>query len=357
MLMTAQQVCAQRIKVVDEKGEAVPYASIIIGDAQFIGFTNLEGEFPDVKGSEEVTVTHIAYQPKTVKVQSLTDGLITLEDAEYNLSEVTVKPKPYVYVQTYYRMYFFSEKDGIMYYRTGLTDNTYDVNKKKLTADTKNTSKSKYSALKVVLNALVGSKYNKNSYISLSTMEKRLLKRGEASKLKITDIAPGKKQISDFKGVVGMITDDHTLHQRRYTLDAHAIYLHKMEAEGQTKEVSRTEKIDQKRENKVENDFFVYQIDQNGQYNPEDFVMSQYMTSYDYKDKDGTLTPCIICVQVFSTDRAYVDKEELKAIKAKNKMKMSYQNVKQFEKDHKIPAIAPNVQKKLDELWKADSTD
>ena len=62
-------------------------------------------------------------------------------------------------------------------------------------------------------------------------------------------------------------------------------------------------------------------------------------------------------LQVFTTDRAYVDKEELKKLKKENKMKMSYQNIRNFEKAHKIPALLPTIQKKLNELWKADDSE
>ena len=33
-------------------------------------------------------------------------------------------------------------------------------------------------------------------------------------------------------------------------------------------------------------------------------------------------------------------------------LKMTYQNIRQFERAHHIPAIAPAIQQKLNELWK-----
>ena len=44
-------------------------------------------------------------------------------------------------------------------------------------------------------------------------------------------------------------------------------------------------------------------------------------------------------------------------IRKDNKIKASYANIRQFESDHKIPEMEPAVQKKLDELWKADTSD
>ena len=57
-------------------------------------------------------------------------------------------------------------------------------------------------------------------------------------------------------------------------------------------------------------------------------------------------------MQVFTTQRAYVTKDELKQRKKDNKIKMTYANIRQFERDHNIPALVPALQKKLDELWK-----
>ncbi len=36
------------------------------------------------------------------------------------------------------------------------------------------------------------------------------------------------------------------------------------------------------------------------------------------------------------------------------KTKMNYANVRQFERDHSIPALVPAVQAKLNELWKSE---
>ena len=80
----------------------------------------------------------------------------------------------------------------------------------------------------------------------------------------------------------------------------------------------------------------------------------QNMTQWDTED-DGKTEHIIIAMQVFSTDRAYVTKTELKDRKKANKMKLNYANIRQFERDHNIPALAPAVQQKLNELWKADN--
>lgn len=93
----------------------------------------------------------------------------------------------------------------------------------------------------------------------------------------------------------------------------------------------------------------VYRIDEKGIYSPEDLVMLQGFTSY-YNTKKKCNT--YIMVQVFTTDRAYVTKDELKQMKKDNKMKMTYQNILQFERAHKIPALSPEFQKRIQEIVK-----
>ena len=56
--------------------------------------------------------------------------------------------------------------------------------------------------------------------------------------------------------------------------------------------------------------------------------------------------------QSFTVERAYVDKAELKKIKKENKMKMTCQNLQQFERAHKIPAVPADLQKRINEIVK-----
>lgn len=172
-------------------------------------------------------------KPKQLEVNGKS-GSITLEDADFGLPEIVVKKKPYVYVQTYYRMLYYDDSLGVAYYRAGLTDNVIERAKKKLSANTNHTSKAKYK-------------------------------------------------------------------------------------------------------NRQNSDYYIYRIDEKGNYLPEDFVMMQDITNYDKEEKDGKLVHTVMILQVFTTDRAYVDKEELKKLKKENKMKMNSPIVKK----NKIMAAKP----------------
>ena len=346
---------AQRIRTIDKDGQPIPYVSIMTTDAKFIGITDLDGVIADVKGADTITVSHIAYKPKLYKVNGKS-GSITLEDADFGLPEIVVKKKPYVYAQTYYRMLYFDDSTGVSYYRAGLTDNVIDRAKKKLSASTNKTSKSKYAVLKTAINLAAGSKMDQISELNLEKLEKMIERKGN-KRYKIIANGENKKIIKDDKGIVGTITDNPTTGERRFSIDSHKMRQHELEASGNAKKIAKEEKHEAKFKNRQNNNYHIYRIDEKGNYLPEDFVMRQEYTSYDKEEKNGKLVHTVLLFQVYTTDRAYVDKEELKQLKKENKMKMSYQNIRNFEKAHKIPPLAPNIQKKLNELFKADNED
>lgn len=336
---------AQRIEVVDTDGNGVAYATVLNSDAEFIGTTSLEGILADARGAKSITVSHVAFKSKEVKLDGR-DVRVVLDDADFNLAEIVVQPKPLVYVQTYYRMYVYSEKEGIIYYRAGLTDNAYDPQKKKVTASTSHLAKAKKVIVKTLL-GLLGSLLDEISHIKTGKVEDRMLEKGKEIGLTITEESPGRKRIDDKWGTLGYITDDKEDGVRRISYDSQKLVLHYMEAEGKEKELARKENRDAKRTNRTKTNYCVYQIDENGNYDPEDFVVLENLTSYDEED-DGETDHFINGLQVYSIERAYVTKEELKQRKKQNKMKMTLPNIKQFERQRGIPPLHPSVQKAID---------
>ena len=103
-LCGAMSVKAQKIEIVDMDGNAVPYASVMTADAALIGVTGMDGVIADIGGPKTVVISHVAYQPKTARVGA--DGLrVTLEDADFNLPEITVTKKDYTYLQQFERQH------------------------------------------------------------------------------------------------------------------------------------------------------------------------------------------------------------------------------------------------------------
>lgn len=345
--MVAMYARAQKIEVVDSDGYGIPYASVLTVGAEYVGITNLEGVLPDAKGARSVIISHVAFKPKEVKLDGK-DVRVTLEDADYNLEEIVVEPKPLVYVQTYYRMFIHSQKDGIIYYRAGLTDNAYNPQKNKVSSSTAHVAKAKNALVKIFLGALGGA-LDQVSHIHATKVEDRLLKKGKDIGLTIVDMAPGKRRIDDRWGTIGYITDDKEAGMRRFSYEGQSIIRHYLKAKGKNKMLAREEKSDAKRKNYSDTHCSLYQIDENGNYGPEDLVLKEFLTSYDEED-DGKDDHRIHGIQVFTIERAYVTKEELKLRKKNNKMKMTLPNIRRFEQQHNIQPLPASVQKAIEAL-------
>ena len=55
---------------------------------------------------------------------------------------------------------------------------------------------------------------------------------------------------------------------------------------------------------------------------------------------------CLMIIGLSSCSNYYAGRKD-------SALKMTYQNIRQFERAHHIPAIAPAIQQKLNELWKS----
>ena len=351
LLLTAwaEGVMAQRIQTVDKDGQPVAYASVMTEDGKFIGTTDLNGVLEDVKGEPKVVITHVAYQAKTVVVAQ--GNKVTLVDADFGLPEVTVTRKPLVYVQTYYRMLVTDEKEGLVYYRAGLVDNSFERAKKNLSVDEEHMSMAKSGLIRRLLNMVFNAYKGRLFGLRMSPFEKRAAKRYPELKLEMTPLGNGKTRISDGYGAVGMITEDAAAGLTSISYDSHLLSRHATLARGKEKDIKKLEKSDARMKNRVDVDFEQYRLSDEGVFAPEDFVMSQYFTSYDRdrkEEKDSTHR--VMMIQMFNTQRAYVTKDELKALKKQNRMTMDYENIRHFEQAHNIPALAPSIQKFIDQF-------
>ena len=344
-MMTAVSAQAQKIQTVDKDGQPIPYASIISEDGNVIGTTDLNGILDDVKGAEVVSITHVAYQPKKVKVGQ--GGRVMLEDADFGLPEITVTKKPLVYAQTYYRWIYLNDdpETKVCYYRAGVFNNSYDRKTKKVSKDESHISACNIGVLKTAINLIFNG--HKAGGLNPKKVEDRLKDKFKETGLTFSPNGPGKQRITDKYGVVGSVTDNHDKGERRYSLEAHKMMLHLTQATGSDKKKAKSEKKEARKKNYVDQDFLVYRIDDDGNYAPEDFVMGQYSTSYDDEKYNGRV---VILFQMFTTDRAYVTKDELKKIKKENKMKMTYQNILDFERAHNIPPVPSDLGKRIREV-------
>lgn len=337
---------AQKIQVVDTDGNPVSYASIMdVDDGKFIGQTDLEGRINNLYGAKNISISHVAFKYKNVSVASLpANGRVTLDYASFALPEVTITKTDYVYVQTYYRMIYLWD-DTVEYYRVGLTDNVYDIRKNKVTSDHEHFSTASMGLLKFALNSLLGKLIDNRSNLPTDGLILNL-KKGNFT---IVDETDERKRVLYRQQPVGLMIDDHDNMERRMSYDNQKVSQIKNEAKAK-----KPSKNEDKNKNEVETVSSVYQLDSDGECNVEDFMMLQFHNAHDsYMKSEKKDVHVTIWLEVYSTDRAYVDKKGAKEYKRKNRIDMNYKSLQQFEREHNIPALPPVMQKALDTLAKS----
>jgi hypothetical protein len=245
----------------------------------------------------------------------------------------------------------YPDKDDVCYYRAGVLDNSYDRKTKKISRDEDHFSAASMGVLKTALNTVLGPSIKKWAGLQMDKVENRLKNGFKAINLEFVPNGSGRQLIKDKFGKVGSVTDSQEKGERRYSYEQHTLSNHLVQATGSDKKKAKAEKNDEKTKNRKDQDFIVYRIDEEGNYSPEDFVMSQISRSYD-KEKGDLVVPTNILVQVFTVERSYVTKEELKQIKKEHKMKMTYQNILEFERRNKIPSLPEVFQKRINEFAK-----
>ena len=339
-------VFAQKVLTVDTEGNPVPYAHIIDENGSIIGTTDLEGTLDGVKFEQTITVSHVAFKEKKAYVKGEGTVRIILEDSDYGLGEIVVKPKDYIYVQTYYRMIYMSD-DTMTYCRFGVIDNIYNVKKKTITASHTHISKAEMGLLKTLLDGVAGSVIDgKGELPNINSSKKTPLTKERESESRNRYVYNGK--------IIGYETFDMKDHLRRVSLDedAYRNILKQEKAEAKAKKGKEPKAEKYPKRNVDDNFYMVYRIDDEGRYGVEDFIMSQWHDDYDKYDKIYKKDEHIrIWLESYSIDREYVDKQELKEKKKANKVKMSWAAIQELESKHNIPSLPAKALEEIKKLF------
>lgn len=339
-------VQAQRIEVVDAEGHGIPLVSVLTEEGNFIGTTDMDGVVADVKGATKVAVTHVAYKPQLVTMASLTNGRVTMEELDYELQEIEVKPKPYIYVETYYRAYAFID-DSLRYYQAGIMPNAYDIQKQNVETGSYNSALG-YFGPSMGVNITWGARVEEYHAGKIhSSMEKRMQPGGESSKkyfTTLTEDGPGRQRVNNPEGTVGyIVTSDG---QCRMTLDAAKMQMYRNKALGQDKTLKRREKKG------YDYQFTeIFNIDEDGNSGIADFVM--YSNHWEWNSGKGRMK---FIIETYATERGYMDKQEWKdkkkELKEEHKNLMTLNQLEAYATGHGIPALSPVMRQAIENLNK-----
>ena len=341
---------AQTIRVIDKDGDPVPYAAVTTEQGKLIGTTDIEGVFENTTENTVLCLSQVAYKPLTVKLAEVVDGVVTMEDAEFVLPDVVVKPKELLYVQTYYRVTYIDE-DGPLYYRAGIIDNTYEFATKKTSIKEKSISAAESGVLKFALNTLAGGLIKDRCKLhAKSTYQKVNSNEGNWAKVSVAVDSTGRQVISDSVSVLGFIDEDRDAGTRTVSFNEWLFYKHLAIAneKNEKKKEKKQEELDVKEQNSEHSYFEVYRMDENGNSLISDFVMQQSLDIGVFK---RTKKRYILIIESFATEKAYIDKKEFKQTRKDNDVDKSYDDLLRYESTHNIPALAPHLKEQVDKLF------
>ena len=343
VMVVVIEMSAQHIFVVDNMGQGIPLASVTTEDGVLIGTTGLDGKLNDLKGAKTVTIAHVAYNPKQVTIDSRSAEVkVTMEDANYSLSEIVVKPKPYVYVEAFYRVYVY-RGDSLCYYLSGIMPNAYDVQKKKLEHGSYYHSYGEFCP-KFGASIVWGARAQHFKAGQVATKGIPVKAMEKKYHLTATEQGPNLLILSNPEGTIGQI--HRTEGQARLTVDGGKAQMYANKVDGETKKLAQREEMN------YEYQFtLIYDDNEEKRYDVTNFVMD--CNHWEYNDKKSHVK---FIIETYATGHGYMDKEEWKdkkkELKEAYKTAMTLGQLEGYAAAHHIPSLAPTVSSAVGKLVK-----
>ena len=344
--LLAASAKAQKIVVVDGDGNGIHLVTVLDEDGNMIGVTDLSGTLLDVKGAKKVVLTHVAFKSKLVDMSALQGGKVTMEDLDYSLAEIVVKPKPLIYVETFYRVYGFAD-NSLRYYLAGIMPNTYDVEKKKVKSGSYSQS---YGEFGISTGATItwgarAQEFNAGKLHKGGAID--FVKGGKARDnyfVTVTDEGKGRQRVSNPEGTVGFIETEKD--EVQMTLDAGKMQMYRNKRLGQNWQLKGREKAEYAYEFNV-----AFNLDEDGNATMADLVMSS-----DHWEWNGGKGRMKFIIETYAVEHAYIDakdfKEKKKELKKKYVALMNLNDLEAYATSHHIPALTPTIRRAIEGLKK-----
>jgi hypothetical protein len=337
VVMVVMSAKAQRIRTVDSEGKAIPLVSVLTEDGTLIGTTGMDGVLADVKGAKKIALTHVAYKPQMVTVAELHDGCITMTDVDYDIEDVVVKPKPYLYIEYYYRAFRYIG-DSLRAYSAGIYPVIYEISKgykpRTRTHWSSGTFANKAASWHGVGIENTVEDWIRNSNHALA--EKWLMEEKAKEKYRATLVPQGDNnwvvEIPEHE-VVGQII--HSGGLVRSTLDGARMQMYSNEIHGQEKLLKRRQEKD-----------YAYRYTEIYDDNDDEnvpviarHVMTQH--HWEYNDSKGRIRDIFY---IYTTDHSYVEWDDFKArskeLNHERVGDMSFEELQVYATEHHIPELA-----------------
>ena len=346
---------AQRIQVVDVDGLPIAAVCVTNENGALVGTTDNDGWLNDARGFHHLYFTHVAFKAIDVNIDTIPSHMVVMQDANFQLSELEVKPKELLYAQTYYRCVYVCD-EGPIYFRAGVVDNTYEFAKQKLSSKTRSVARGKNGLYRFLISTLVGHYIDKWARIDTLNNYKRILQAADEGSLTLTQEASGRTVVSDTISVLGSIDMDVQAGKRTTNFDLWTYDDHIKATKAAAREAKTGKKQKKKKDGYTASHGYceVYNIDENKQSRIDDLVMKQILVSGHFEDLDQDF---VILLETYTIARDYIDKKDFKQTRKDNQVEMDINELRQLEQAHNIPPLAPNLKAAVDQLFKKELKD
>ena len=197
-------------------------------------------------------------------------------------------------------------------------------------------------------------RYDRYTKLPEESYYNKLCKLQQQGTITITDAGDGRQIIADSLSQLGYIYWDKKERTRTVSFDASTYINHRenKEKEEEAAKKGKTFVPDTVKQQRHKVTLYqVYRTDSIGNSTTDDFIMSQLTNIGRHRHSDKEY---IIQVQAFATDYAYIDKKDYKQMRNDNKVEMNILELRQFEKNNKIPPLASNIQEQIDKLFEKE---
>ena len=335
-IMVAISAQAQKIQVVDDDGNGIPLVSVLTENGLFIGTTDMNGVLDNVNGASKVALTHVAFKPQLVSLASVQNGKITMESVDYGLDEVVVKPKPYLYVEYYFRAFSYID-DSLRVYTAGIIPVAHEIRNKY-----KGITHSVWTFGGAANKALawntmdLADRAEQGAKGNASPIEKAIYESERFKDYYKTSVEPDGENrwiVRNPEEVLGHIIHDDGLSIT--TLDGGRSQIYANKVNGEEKKAKRREETDYTYQYTE-----VFKLNEEGKVQNDGFVME--LDHWEYNAKKGRR---ITILYLYATEKSYMDEAEFKARRKElNKGHagdMSLDELAKYAQEHNIPALAP----------------
>lgn len=327
----------ERIQVVDDQGYPVSFAIVRNERGASIGSTNMDGYLPALGDAKTISISHVGYDPKTLRVASIRGNRIKLEPSNFYLQQLNVtSDKPVIRLHAFFRTYV-DDAAELMVYHSGLVD-FY------ITPARDNESHELLSEVKYV-HQDYKREYGSVPFTSLGTFSMiEAIKR--SPEFEVADTTDPLLQVVFVDGKrIGTLIRDTIGKMYRLNMD-----IVKIRNESKVKHTKQGD-VDEVGAEDMWN--FVYGLGEDGYVSMSNLLMRRRTDSRKYQYKSGNTMDewqRNIFQDVYVLECEYMTRKDARAKRREKSAKLDYEALEQIRQEHHIPDIDEQLKVQVEQV-------